>query len=368
MGRGDHSVAQSVTKEKSPPGNGEIELTLLGPGYGESIVLHVGGGVWVLVDSCLDANRRPRALAYLESIGVNPAQAVRLVVATHWHDDHIRGMARLVEVCGRADFCCASVLCQKEVLAAVHALESRHLSAAGSGLREIHGVFSRLRQGSLPLKQAVANRPIFSRRTCRIWALSPSDAAFLKFLKSIGGLLPREGEAKRRVPSLSPNEAAVALWVEVGDIQLLLGSDVERGAWAEILKSNERPAGNASAFKVPHHGSISAHVPDVWTEMLDADPFAVLTPWRRCGRSLPRQRDAQRILSHTPNAYATARTSSSTARRSTAVERTIRESGVELRRLVLSPGAVRLRRRIDSQARWEVEMFGPACHLQELAN
>ena len=367
MGPGHDAIAPSVTGGQSPPGNDEIELTLLGPGYGESIVLHVGNGVWVLVDSCLATDKKPRALAYLESIGVMPAQAVRLIVATHWHDDHIRGMARLVEVCGRADFCCAGVLCQKEFLAAVHALEGRHLSAAGSGLREMHGVFSRLRQGHVPLKQAVANRPIFSRKACTIWALSPSDGAFLKFLKSIGGLLPREGEAKTRVPSLSPNEAAVALWVEIGDIRLLLGSDVEKGAWAEILNSSERPTNKASAFKVPHHGSMSAHEPVVWKEMLDADPLAVLTPWRRCGRSLPTQRDAQRILSHTPNAYSTARTSSSTSRRSTAVERTIRESGVKLRRLVLSPGALRLRRQVASRAGWEVEMFGPACHLSELA-
>ena len=113
----------------------------------------------------------------------------------------------------------------------------------------MHGVFSRLRQGSVPLEAGSCQSPLFSRSTCKIWTLSPSDAAFLKFLKSIGGLLPREGEAKTRVPSLSPNEAAVALWVEIGDIQLLLGSDVEKGAWAEILKSKE-PTGKASAFKV----------------------------------------------------------------------------------------------------------------------
>ena len=356
-----------MTRENSPPGNDEIELTLLGPGYGESICLHVGNGIWILVDSCLDTTRKPRPLVYLESIGVDPAHAVRLVVASHWHDDHIRGMARLVEVCGRASFCCASVLCREEFLVAVHALEGRHLSARGSGLREMHGVFSRLRQGSVSLKQAVCNRLIYSGSTCKIWALSPSDGAFLKFLKNVGTLLPREGEAKTRVPSLSPNEAAVALWVEIGDNQLLLGSDVEKGAWAEILRTRE-PTGKASAFKVPHHGSVSAHEPNVWKEMLDTDPVAVLTPWLRFGRSLPTQRDAQRILSHTPNAYSTARTSSSATRRSTAVERTIRESGIKLRRLVLSPGAIRLRRRIDSPAGWEVEMFGPACHLGKLAS
>ena len=112
-----------------------FELTLLGPGYGESLVLHLGGGMWVLVDSCLDSDGFPQALRYLESIDVDPAEAVDLIVATHWHDDHIRGIADLVETCKKATFCCGAVLCQEEFLAVAHALEGSHLSVAGSGVR-----------------------------------------------------------------------------------------------------------------------------------------------------------------------------------------------------------------------------------------
>ena len=112
-----------MTTESTPPEAGEFELTLFGPGYGESIVLHVGDGVWVIVDSCIDNDRAPRALRYLEGIGIDPAQAVALIVATHWHDDHIRGMGRLVDACSQAAFCCAAALCQKEFLSAVAAAE-----------------------------------------------------------------------------------------------------------------------------------------------------------------------------------------------------------------------------------------------------
>ena len=37
-----------------PPGKNEFEITLFGPGYGESVVLHVGSGAWIVVDSCID--------------------------------------------------------------------------------------------------------------------------------------------------------------------------------------------------------------------------------------------------------------------------------------------------------------------------
>lgn len=350
----------------TPPEKDEFELTLFGPGYGESIILHVGDGRWVLVDSCIDKDGTPPALRYLESIGFNPARAVGLVVATHWHDDHIRGMARLVETCSQAIFCCASALCRDEFLAVVGALERRRFSAVGSGVREIYGVLSRLVERKSRPVYATVNRRLFSSGRCEIWSLSPDDEVFQKFLMSMRGSAPEVGRTKTRLPDLSPNEVAVALWVAFGDVAVLLGSDLERRGWVEILQSAERPAGTASAFKLPHHGSRNADEAEVWVRMLEPESFAVLTPWRRGGRALPTRNDVQRIRSRTRNGYASARDSSLTVephRRDRAVDRAIRTSGIELRRRAMASGAVRLRRRIGSPSEWRAETFGLACHL-----
>jgi len=323
--------------------------------------------VWIVVDSCIDRDKTPRALSYFESIGIDPAQAVSLIVATHWHDDHIRGMAQLVEVCSRAAFCCAAALCKQEFLSAVGALEHRHLSVAGSGVRELHRVFSHLVQAKSEPTHAFADRRIFTHGHCEVWSLSPSDATFQAFLKSVGGLMTEVGRAKTRISDPSPNDVAVALWIEAGDVKVLLGSDLEQSGWVEILQSSARPTCKASAFKIPHHGSGNADVPGVWQQMLDVDPFSVLTPWRRGGHSLPAAQDVNRILGKTANAYSTARHTSlatSPERRNSTVDRTIRESGVKLRRLAMSPGAVRLRRPIGGPATWRIELFGSACHLQ----
>lgn len=359
-----------MTQTGKSPGNNEFELTLLGPGCGESIVLHVGDGVWVIVDSCVDSDGTPQALRYLQSIGVNAAETVELIVATHWHDDHIRGIAKLVQVCNRAVFCCASALLCKEFLNVVGALEGRSPSGRGSGLKEIHKVFSRLSQVATNLTLAIANRPILDKGGCEIRALSPDDANFINFLRTIGRLLPGSGKSRIRIPTLSPNDVAVALWVKVEDIAVLLGSDLEKRGWTAVLENVSSPGGKASVLKVPHHGSEDAHEPRVWKQMPELDPFAVLTPWRRGNRTLPAQRDVKRILSHTPNAYSTARISSSTrapVNRAGMVRRTIRESGIQLRRIVMSPGFVRLRCPLGSGARWKIEMSGSACHLAELA-
>ena len=353
-----------------PPDPEELEVSLFGPGYGESAVLHVGDGTWIVVDSCIDNNGLPRALGYLESLAVDPSKAVELVVATHWHDDHIRGMSKLVEVCERAAFCCAAALRQEEFLRVVAARGRHDVATDGSGVREIHGVFNRLRARTTRPRFALANRRIYSQGACEVWSLSPGDSDFGDFLESVGVLLPSIGQMKTRVPHVSPNDVAVVLWVCIDDVAVLLGSDLERGAWIEILKNRQRPSGSASVFKVPHHGSANAHEDGVWTQMLESEPFAVLTPWHRGGRVLPTRQDVQRILAHTGRAFATAKgkqTSQSSKGRDRLVTRTLGEAKATLRDRPVLTGTVRLRRQIRSGAEWRVELLGPACKLSDFA-
>jgi hypothetical protein len=369
MGAEARAGTQSVTEAGGPPGDDEFELTLLGPGYGESVVMHVGGSEWVIVDSCLDPDGAPGSLRYLEDIGVEPASSVALIVATHWHDDHIRGMARMVELCPDARFCCANILCREEFLTLVGALEGNHFSASGSGLREIHGVFSHLGEKRKVPVHALANRLVFKREGCKIWSLSPGDDVFQRFLRSVGELIPRQGKNKTRIPSLSPNEAAVVLWVDAGEFSLLLGADLERKGWTAILDNAVSPDGRASAFKIPHHGARNADKPAVWERMLEAEPVAVLTPWRVGGHSLPTVRDAKRILVATPSAYITSKglPGPRSSHQKQAVERTLRDTGAHLRRLGGRRSSVRLRRPRSQSTQWMVEMFGDACHLADYA-
>lgn len=356
-----------MTEKDIQPRNDEFELTLFGPGYGESLVLHIGDGNWVIVDSHLTPDDVPRATYYLESIGVNPAEAVCLIVATHWHDDHIRGIADLLEKCCKATFCCANALVEHEFLAAVDALEKRHLTVTGSGAREIYRVFKHLVATNTKPCFATADRRILSQGSCEIWSLSPDDKRIFHFLKSIGSLFPSEGQGKSRVPYQSPNQVSVVLWVEIGDIAVLLGSDLEQCGWTDILQSNSRPNGNASVFKIPHHGSQNADEPEVWNKMLKPNPIAVLTPWTRGRSYLPKQRDIRRILSCSGEAYATSLTNRITRKpmpRPRAVEKTIQESGVKLKQFSISDGWIRLRRPFDSSIDWTAELFGSARSLK----
>ena len=368
MGQESRPIEERLTLPHVPPEYDEIEVSLFGPGYGECVLVHIGSGRWVVVDSCLNSDSEPTALAYLRSIGSNPSEAVALIVATHWHDDHIRGIADLVEECLDATFCCASALGSEEFLAALGALEKRPATATGSGARELYRVFSLLVERSTTCAFAIPHRRVLNLHGCEIWSLSPSDKAFGAFLQQVGSLLPRELEAKRWIPSLTPNEAAVVLLISLEDTTILLGADLERRGWLEMLETYDHRQGKASVFKLPHHGSQDAHEDRVWKEMLSRDPIATLTPWRRGGRELPKETDIDRILSFAGEAYVTASrqdlTSKSVRGRSKAVERTIRESGARIRSVARPGGMIRLRKKADSSADWNVDVFGSACRLE----
>ena len=362
-GRADH---YRMIDLEIPPDRNAIEVTVFGPGYGECIILHIGNGNWIIVDSCLNDKSSPVALDYLRNLGLNPAEVVRLIVATHWHDDHIKGIGKLVEICDGADFCCASVLCTKELLAMVGAVSGRPMSQSGSGLQELYTVMSLLAERRSNPKHALANRRIFYTDNCEIWSLSPFDRDYTTFLRKLDSLIPKESETKRRISSLTPNRVSVVLLFKIDDTAILLGSDLEGRGWLEILDSQERPRAKASVFKVPHHGSQNSHQDRVWNEMLDRSPVAVVTPWRRGSQSLPKPSDVRRVLSYTPKAYATATVEDSvrrSLRRRGMVGRTIRESGIEIRRLNVTAGMIRLRKQIGSESDWGIELVRPGIQL-----
>lgn len=63
------------------PGSDEIEVIVMGPGTGESILIHVGNGNWLIVDSYLISETddqgdawKPAPIQYLNEIGVDCAE------------------------------------------------------------------------------------------------------------------------------------------------------------------------------------------------------------------------------------------------------------------------------------------------------
>lgn len=370
---------RSAADRRQPPGLDEAEVSLFGPGIGECVVMHLGGGDWVVVDSCVDAGRRAIALRYLADLGIDAAQAVRLVVVSHWHDDHIRGIASVVDAAPDAEVVCSAALNTKDFFTLVAA--SNRAMTEWPGTAEFARIFEILERRvtgevshhSIGPRWAGADQRVWWRQRgattdAEIWALSPSSGSMTLAFRGLAELLPRPGTPKRRLVTLTPNESAVVLWVVVGGVRLLLGSDLEvsenpKTGWKAIVQSATRPSGSAHVFKVPHHGAASADEPRVWGSMLTSSPEAVLTPFNR-GRYLPMESDVTRLRARSAHVYCTARPGGwNPPRRDAAVERTLREI-VRDRKAVTGPmGHVRIRVDVRAPQAPRVELFDGAYQL-----
>jgi hypothetical protein len=339
----------------------QFEISIFGPGVGECIVLHVGGGDWIIVDSCIDRQSgNPVALDYLSSLNV-PSDGVKLIVVTHWHNDHCQGMSRLIESYPAAKLVLSSALRTNEFKQFIAASRMEE----GIGINELRRALDALLASPAARERrifAAADRVLFSSTDTKITSLSPSDRTFGRsFLEIAELVLPRQ--QRRRMAAHSENDVAVVLWIELGnDLRILLGSDLERSAdpdrgWLAILNSAVRPSGRASVFKVSHHGSRNADEERIWSEMLVQNPWSVMTPYRSGVKPLPSADDLQRILSRTDKLYLAAKSQAPKPGLNRTVERVARGIATSLVRLDGRMGHIRLRSDGTSLG---VELFGRA--------
>jgi len=267
-----------------PPKSDEIELTILGRGYGESVVLHVGDNNWIVVDSFKTKNKAVAALDYLNMMGLGSAYIVA-IVASHWHDDHIGGISDLYGASTQASFALSSALKRDEFLAFVGSNPFQSFGKVTSGVNELLQVRDIARETNRKaLLLAGPAQYIFRRDSSRtsfnqnVYALSlsPSSADVQAFLTS---LKPEAIRDTLRFTS-ERNDASVVMWVQVGNVAMLLGGDLEqtrsdRGGWTAIVQSETRPSGTvAEVFKIPHHGSKTGHSDEVWDEMVGPNAIA----------------------------------------------------------------------------------------------
>jgi hypothetical protein len=357
----------------NPPAPDELEISIFGPGYGEAILLHVGQGQWVTVDSCIDPINPAIVvpLRYLQDIGVDCSTQVACVIVSHWHDDHIRGLSELMMACKSARFCCPVAFSDKtfRLYAATNA--NADPSPLGKTTKEIWNTLQTVKASTQPCRHSGPDRLLYSNQLgIELFSLSPSDARIQQFLSRMAASLPQAFQPMRRSPDLNPNDIATALLLNLPGDAVLLGADLEESpgkGWSVILADSQCLKAPASVHKVAHHGSVTGHCDEVWAKLLGRDPIAVTTPWENGGKWLPTDNDIKRISALTPNAYLTAMPGSrSTIRRDNAVERELKNMGLKLSLVQPRAGFVQLRRKFE-EAAWRVKTFGtagPMRHMQ----
>ena len=375
-------MVSSGNNQVVPPEAEEIEVSIFGPGFGECILLHLTGGQWGVVDSCLDpGSKRPAALHYLESLGVNVAVSVRFIIATHWHDDHVQGMSGVFQQAKAAVFACSEAVREQEFLTVLGAWPGIRSLACGSGVDELRAVLVELKKRQVATRYpaprlASANKVLWemaSNPSVVVKALSPSDAAVTASIARLREISPSVSKARRRLPNLGSNDTSVVLSVRVGEHHVLLGADLEvrndRGfGWMAIVDGIAGGRAAHQGFKVAHHGSDNGDHDEIWNRMLVPQPWAVTTPFVSGRVRLPSGNDCRRILNRTRRAYLTAPPDPGRFRDANrVVEKMVSEATISAQFVPSKYGHVRLRKRVDQKvdSEWRVEMFGDAVRLED---
>ncbi len=184
-------------------------LVMCDVGQGDALVLRAGPRTGVVVDVGPDASAVD---ACLDDLGVD---IVPLVVLTHFHADHVDGLAGVLE--GRE----------------VGEVETSRMRDPTSGVETVLGAAAAV--GLAPLVAPYAETRVVGEVTLQtLWPLPDS---------------PTEGTGD----GSRANDASVVLLAEVRGVRILLAGDLEPPGQAALARLV--PALDVDVLKVPHHGS-----------------------------------------------------------------------------------------------------------------
>lgn len=180
-------------------------LAVCDVGQGDGLVLRAGEGQAVVVDAGGDPGVMDACLDRLE------VRSVPLLVLTHFHADHVGGVAGVLE--GRQ----------------VGVIEATTLLEPAQGAREAESVLGRVPD---PPSYGVTRR-VGDVTLQAVW--------------------PRPGDSGGDPAESAPNNASVVLVVTVAGLRILLTGDVEPSSQAAL--SRDLAGLRVDVLKVPHHGS-----------------------------------------------------------------------------------------------------------------
>lgn len=354
----------------------EITLIGTGGGYGESVVIHIGNKNWIIIDSCIDpVSKDSLPLKYLKSIGVDIQEDVKLVICTHWHDDHILGLSQVVYECSNSMFCMARPNDLKKFLQLVE-LDYRKISIEVSNSSTIE--FKKCieiikdrdpnKKKNAEIDKTLLSLSFTDTLVSEVISLSPSDFTMQEFDKEISSLITEYGPSSKKIISKTPNAKSVVIFLKMGSHRAILGADLEvrnnnNEGWLNIL-DHSQVVEKSTLFKIPHHGSSNGYHERIWVELLETNPIAKLTPWNK-NKKLPEAEMLNVYSNHTENLFMTSPLINDKPKnRDKKIEKIIRKMNLKIREVKYSMGVVQNRINIENpNDSWHTCLYENAFHV-----
>lgn len=400
------------------------EVTLIGGphGYGESVVIHIGNGEWIIVDSCIDPSTKEcLPLSYLQKMGVDIANRLKYVICTHWHKDHIDGISQLLEACGSDTIFALSCAEDRKTLVYEYASNFDY-TGRSKILEELTNTFRIVSQKQIKVKRVEQDKLIFKKGNVQCFALSPSEFEIRQFetniasamsrfnrvvdeiskmvqepsqiieeatdiqhefFKSIKNVLDEEGAeddiVKNSVRDLveykdankiEKNNRCVAMLISFGLHHVVLGADLEvsciDSGWHSVIGCECMNGIKANLLKIPHHGSKTGYLKEFMDHCIEPQATAKLSTWITGAKTLPESKILKEYHAHTSNLFIT--NDLLLKYKNTEKDKTIRkimnERTEEIIEILPQLGIIQSRIHIDSKSNeWETTLFGSAKRL-----
>lgn len=298
-----------------PPNENELEISIFGPGYGESIVLYIPQIGWGIIDSCVLQDKKRTVvlpLEYLLSLLKPQFPKLAFVILTHPHEDHYKGIDQVLQKYpGGTERVCwyegngvrelkTYIVQQKvgwrQVLPGLVEIFNALNEAVKSGAQQ-----RRLSEMTEVFEQKNIKIEGYGTTDIRMMALSPSAASTQKYVEKLFEAFPQPGAPVLPIKDEAHNLISVALLLKLGDLQIVLGSDVENGlddytGWKGIVFNRDCPDLWANLVKVAHHGSENGFNSFAWEKHCSKKkPLAVITPFCKGNVILPKEKDVEKL-------------------------------------------------------------------------
>lgn len=356
-----------------------MKLVLFGRGVGEGILCNYDANEWVVVDSCYGSSsyeNKAAALEYLENNNI-PFEDVKLIVISHFHDDHIKGMLDIVKQCTSARIFVPQALSTKEFLTYITTIADVNATTAPQqGVSEIFKIFKEASRTGRLIEITKADVSLYfnAKTYSRVSALSPSvlecEDTLRYFLEQVNTLSESTSmELPANVKNKNVNNNCITLCISQNrNNDILLGADLEvhtdgRKGWSALTATQHAPQKSTSVFKVSHHGSVNGFCADSWGKLSVEfkKPIGVLTPYSR--QNLPRAEQIKVLQQYTSELYSTSPVKDYPMEKS--AQKVLDEKQVEsVTRVNLNFGYVELNESINNGVAWfEVKTAGAAIKL-----
>lgn len=233
-----------------PHAEGQLEITFLAVGQGDSAVIRFPHGSTMVVDAGGDASMRfdPGARIVAPFLRAHGIERIDHVVASHPHPDHIGGLPSLFE-----RFSVGELWHNGDGADEPGALARLVEVATKSGARSVdfrHAGLPAACHGREPLIEvlpAVAELAVGDPRCAAPPPVREIDGVRVEILH------PLNGPERASFPELGANDNSLVLRLVHGKVRVLLAGDVEHEGEA-LLLARHADVG-ADLVKAPHHGS-----------------------------------------------------------------------------------------------------------------